>query len=185
MTFNPVQTNQMPVSSKIMNIIWRLVNKTIFRIIPPYTPVFKRTKVLLLKIFGAKIAWTATIHSTSNIEYPWNLTMGHLSSLGEKSWIYAMDSIMIGEKTCIGKDVYLITGSHSITSSTFDLVTKPIIIGNNVWIATGVYILPGIHIRNNVVIAAGSVVIKDVEANNVVGGNPAKFIKKREIKVEF
>jgi putative colanic acid biosynthesis acetyltransferase WcaF len=170
----------MPTCEKIKNIIWKVINRTIFRMIPPYTFFFKRIKVLLLRIFGANIAWTATIHSFSNIEYPWNLTMGHLSSLEKNSWIYAMDSIIIGEKTCIGKDVYLITGSHDITSSNFGLVIKPIIIGDNVWIATGAYIL-SVHIGNNSIIAAGSIVVKDVEPWTVVGGNPAKFIKNREI----
>jgi len=133
-------------------------------------------------MFGAKVAWTATIDSSANIEYPWNLTMGHLSSLGEKSWIYAMAPIIIGEKTCIGKNVYLITGSHDITSCTFDLIVKPIIIGDNVWIATGSYVLQGIQINNNAVIAAGAVVVNNVGDSDIVGGNPAKFIKKREIK---
>ena len=84
----------------------------------------------MLKMFGAKVAWEASVHPTAKIEYPWNLTIGPLSSLGEKSWTYAMAPIKIGKKTCIGKEAYLITGSHNISSNHFELITKPIIIGN-------------------------------------------------------
>lgn len=182
MEYNPVQSNQMPVGQKFVNLLWYIVNTTVFRIIPPYTSLCKKVKILILRIFGAKIAWTANVSSSANIEYPWNLTLGHLSSLGAKSWIYAVNTILIGEKTCIGKGVYLITGSHDVNKSTFDLVTKPIIIHNNVWIATDARVFQGITIGEGAVIGACATVFKDVEPYTVVGGNPAKFIKEREIK---
>ncbi len=181
MEFNPIQTNALPTKVKFLNLIWCIFNRTIFRIIPPYTSFFKKFKVLILRLFGAKVAWTANIHSSAKIEYPWNLSMGHLSSLGENCWVYAMNKISIGSKTCIDKNVFLITGSHDISSSTFDLITKPINIGDNVWITTGCYILPGISIGNFSVVATNSVVVTNINDNSVVGGNPAKFIKKREI----
>ena len=93
-----------------------------------------------------------------------------------------MDDISIGELSCIGKDVDLLTGSHDIECSTFDLVTRPITIGNGCWIATASTILPGVSVGDYSVVAAGSVVTKNVEEHSVVGGNPAKFIKKRIIK---
>lgn len=108
--------------------------------------------------------------------------MGNKSSLGEKCWVYAMDKIQIGDFTCIGKDVYLLTGSHDISRSTFDLVTKPIVIGDACWIATASTILPGVDVGNYCVVGANSVVVKSIENHSVVGGNPAKFIKKRIIK---
>ena len=82
---------------------------------------------------------------------------------------------------CIGEDVRLLTGSHDIGSVHFDLVTKPISVGDAAWIATGAIILPGVTIGEGAVVAAGAVVTKDVEPWTVVGGNPAKFIKKRVI----
>lgn len=107
--------------------------------------------------------------------------MGSLSSIGERCWVYALDNITIGEKTCIGKEVNLITGSHDIADSTFKLITKPINIGNCVWVTTRATILPGVQINDFAVVANNSVVTKDVQQNEIVGGNPAKFIKKRMI----
>lgn len=93
-----------------------------------------------------------------------------------------MDKIYIGEKTCIGKDVYLLTGSHDISSPTFNLTTKPIYIGNCCWLTTGVTILPGVSLGDGCVVSANSTVTKNIKSWQIVGGNPAKFIKKRIIK---
>lgn len=182
MKYNPVQTNTMPIKAKIKNLVWRIVNKTLFKYTPYCFSIFKKYRVLLIRCFGAKIAWDVYLHPNANIDYPWNLQMDSKSSLGENCWIYAMAPIKIGMLSCIGKDAYLMTGSHDISSNTFDLIIKPITIGNGVWITTGVTILPGISIGDYAVAAANAVVTKDVEAFDVVGGNPAKFIKKRELK---
>jgi acetyltransferase-like isoleucine patch superfamily enzyme len=60
------------------------------------------------------------------------------------------------------------------------LKCRKVVIGNNVWIGAGVSIMPGVHVGDNAVIAGGAVVTKDVSANTVVGGNPAKVIRKIE-----
>lgn len=133
-------------------------------------------------MFGAHICWDCYLHPSCKIEYPWNLTMGSLSSIGEKAWIYALDKIIIDEKCCIGKEVNLLTGTHDITKSTFDLITKPIHINSYTWIATRSCILPGITIGKYCVIGANSVITKNIEDESVVGGNPAKFLKRRIIK---
>ena len=149
---------------------------------PPYWAFFRKWRVLLVRCFGGKIDWKASLHPTAVIDYPWNLRMGAKSSLGERCWVYAMADISIGEFSCIGKDVYLLTGSHDITHHTFDLITKPITIGDGCWLATSSTILPGVSIGDYSVVAAGSVVVKSIEAHSVVGGNPAKFIRKRIIE---
>ena len=116
------------------------------------------------------------------MDYPWRLAIGERSSIGDGAWIYCLDQISIGKNCCIGEDVRLLTGSHDISSPTFDLVTKPITIHDNVWVATGATILPGVTIGEGAVVAAGAVVTRDVEPWIVVGGNPAKFIKNRLLK---
>ena len=179
MEFTPVQTTPFPFRIKIKGKIWSLVNKTIYKYSPSF---FRKYRIGLVKIFGGNIDWSCSLHRLSTIDHPWNLKMDAQSSLGEKSWIYCLDKISIGRKCCIGKEVYLLTGSHDIESKNFNLTTKPIQINDGVWISTGSYILPGVKIGEYSVIAAGSIVVKDVETWTVIGGNPAKFIKKREIK---
>ena len=182
MEFNPVQTNEMPRGEKIKNLVWGMVNSTIFRITPPYLSIFRQLRVLLLRMFGAKVSIKASIHPSAKIDYPWRLTMGDQSSLGKHAWAYCLDDITIGKNSCIGQDVYLLTGSHDVTSPHFTLVTKPITIGDGVWVATDATILPGVCLADMTVVGAGAVLAKSTEEYDIVGGNPAKVIKKREIK---
>ena len=89
--------------------------------------------------------------------------------------------IYIGDGTFIGHNVFLATLNHDLNPNTrADMYPKPIHIGKKVWIGSGAIVLPGVSIGDNSVIAAGSVVTKNVPENVVYGGNPAKFIKKIE-----
>lgn len=136
----------------------------------------------MLNMFGAHVSYRASIHPGSKIDYPWRLRMGEYSSLGKHTWVYCLDRITIGDSSCIGQDVYLLTGSHDVNSLQFDLVTKPIIIGSGVWVSTDCTILPGVVLADMTVVGAGAVVTKSTEENDIIGGNPARFIKKRKIE---
>ena len=86
--------------------------------------------------------------------------------------------ILIGDGTLIGHNVVITTLNHNFESELRSgMKPAPVIIGKNVWIGASVTVVPGVNIGDNAIIAAGSVVIKDVEANTVVGGVPAKLIK--------
>lgn len=180
--FNPIQTNTLSASNKIKNMLWGAINASIFRWSPSHFSIFRKFRVALLRLFGANINWSASVHPSAKIEYPWNISMGEISSIGEKTWIYAMAPIIIGSKTCIGKDCYLITGTHDTKSNSFDLVTRPITIGNACWITTRVTILPGVNIGHYSIVGANSTVTHNVEPWTIVGGNPAKPIKKRILR---
>ena len=92
--------------------------------------------------------------------------------------IRCMESITIGEGVAISHNVTIMdSDAHSILKEGY-VKTKPIRIGDNVWIGSGAMILKGVSIGNGAVIGAGSVVTKDVSANTVVAGNPAKVITK-------
>lgn len=95
--------------------------------------------------------------------------------------------VTIGDDCFIGPNVSIYTACHStdpIERNTRNEWAKPVTIGNNVWIGGSVTILPGVTIGDNVTIGAGSVVVKDVEANTIVAGNPAKLIKIIKIETE-
>lgn len=104
------------------------------------------------------------------------LKIGNGVAIGDRTEIHAGDSVSIGDGTLIAWDCCIMDRDyHKLESETE--VTAPVVIGNNVWIGCNALILKGVTIGNGAVVAAGSVVTKDVPAGALVGGNPAKVIK--------
>lgn len=181
MNFQPVQTTPYSFTYKLKSRFWNLINTTIFR----WTPFFlRRTRVAMLKLFGANVKWNCSISGYAEIVDPWNLAMDDLSSIDKDCCILCRGKVIIGKRCCISRGCDILTGSHNIDSQFFEMVTAPVIIKDNVWIATKSMIAKGVTIGEGAVIASYSNVIKDVAPWTVVGGNPAKFIKERKINGE-
>lgn len=185
MVYNPVQTNQRPCLEKLLQRVWELLRPVVFGCSPWYARKWRVTWLRFISRWygeaSTSISKSCSIARIARIDYPWNFTIGDRSSIGDNTWVYCLDKINIGRNCCIGEDVKLLTGSHDVHAPTFNLVTKPITIMDNVWIATGAYVMPGVIVGEGAVIAAGAVVCKDVEPWTIVGGNPAKFIKERNL----
>jgi len=103
-------------------------------------------------------------------------------ALGPQVRFYNVDKIIIGTKVAISQYAHLCSASHNIYKDGSPLITSPISIESFAWVASDAYVGPGVTIGEGAVVAARGVVIKDVDPWTVVGGNPARFIKKREIK---
>jgi putative colanic acid biosynthesis acetyltransferase WcaF len=108
--------------------------------------------------------------------------MEDFASIGEHAWIYSLDRIRIGRWSCVGQGVSLLTGTHDYSDPAFSLVTKPVTIGDGVWVAVGAKVLPGITLNDYCVIGAGSIVTKDMPEMMICAGNPCAPIKRRRIK---
>lgn len=107
-----------------------------------------------------------------------NLTIGKNVFFNSGCKFQDQGGIVIGDGTLIGHNVVLATLNHHVDPERRgDLIPSPIRIGKNVWIGSNSTILPGVTIGDGAVIAAGAVVAKDVPANAVVGGVPAKVIR--------
>ena len=106
--------------------------------------------------------------------------MDDRSVLGEYVDCYSVDLIVIEEDVTVSQYAHLCTASHDIESPHRDLVTKPIHLKKGSWVFAGAFIGMGVTVGEGSVVAAGSVVIKSVAPYEVVGGNPAKFIKHRD-----
>lgn len=160
-------------------IIWYVVNRTIFRIFAGR--IFRTFRNRLLQLFGATIDEDALVYASCRIFAPWNLKLGR-ACIGPNTQLYNKTSLIIGNDCVISQGSYLCTASHNISSKMLPLITKPIVIEDNVWIAADAFIGMGVTIAEGAVIGARAAVFKDVEAWTVLGGNPAKFIKKRILK---
>lgn len=164
----------MKLFKKIYTFLYILGNM-IFTKIPSRT-----VRKLYFMFMGAKIGKGSVIFRRSEVLNPKGLKMGQYTNIGFDAWIDARAHISIGNHTTIASRTQIITGSHDVDSDTFAATFKPVSIGSNCWIGTSAIILPGVTIGDGAVVAAGSVVTKDVEPYHVVGGVPAKFIKMRK-----
>ncbi len=110
-----------------------------------------------------------------------NLKIGRNVFINSCCQFQDQGGITIGDGTLVGPKTVIATLNHHMDpKKRANLIPKPVSIGRNVWIGANVTILPGVTIGDGAVIAAGAVVNKNVEANTVVGGVPAKFIKRIE-----
>ena len=108
-----------------------------------------------------------------------NIRVGRNVFINQNCTMYDLGGIDIGDDVMIGPNVSIITAGHPLDPSQRRAATigKPIAIERNVWIAAGATIIGGVTVGENSVVAAGSVVTRDVPPNTLVGGNPARVIR--------
>lgn len=165
----------------LKRVCWFFVNRTLFRLLMGKQLRYVRN--LLLRAFGAEIPLESLVYASCNIWAPWNLKVGRFSCIGPDTDIYNKAPIIIGDNTIISQRAYLCTASHDISDPCHKLITAPIILGDRVWVASNAFIGMGVTIGEGAVVGATASVYKDVEPWTVVGGNPAKVIKKRILKL--
>jgi len=108
--------------------------------------------------------------------------MGDHSCLSHEVDCYCVAPVKLGAHVTVSQYSYLCTATHDIEEPSMPLVTAPIVIGAGAWITADVFIGPGVTIGEGAVVGARSTVFKDVEPWTVVAGNPARFIKNRQLK---
>ena len=102
-------------ASKIKITLWTLTSALLFR---TSLPVPSTIKVAILKLFGANIGAGVVIKPSVNIKYPWKLSLGEHTWIGEDVWIDNLEAVNIGDNCCLSQGCYLLTGNHDFTSST-------------------------------------------------------------------
>lgn len=140
-------------------------------------------RVVLLRLFGAKIGKAVVIKPGVQIKYPWYLSVGDHCWIGEHVWIDNLTQVNIGNDVCLSQGAYLLTGNHDYKKSTFDLMVKPIVLEEGVWIGAKAIVCPGVICRSHAVLTAGSVARNELQAYSINSGNPAVFIKERVFQV--
>lgn len=156
--------------------LWWLVQAIIINSSPQ---VFYGWRRFWLRMFGAKIGKKVLIRPSVKITYPWKVSIGDFSWIGDDVVLYSLGEIEIGSNTVISQKSYLCTGSHDYTKETFDIFAKKIKVGNSCWLSTDVFVAPGITISDSAIVGARSSVFNDVDTNTINVGTPSKMIRKR------
>ena len=158
--------------------LWWLVQATLFRWSPQALYGWRR---FLLRLFGAKLGEGVIIRPTVEITYPWKLIIGDYSWIGDHATLYTLGEIEIGDNVCVSQHCYLAGAGHDYTRPTFDMVDKKITIEPEAWLATRVFVAPGITVGRGAVVGACSVVLKDLPEMMICAGNPAKPLRPRPV----
>lgn len=157
-------------ASKLTEVLWWVVRSLIFA---TWFPIPSGIKVTALRAFGAKVGRGVVIRSRVNITFPWRLTIGDHVWIADEVLILSLAPVTIGSHVVISNRAFFCTGSHRFRSENFDLVTRPITVGNGCWIASQVFIAPGVTLGPKTMCAAGAVVLKDAGPDVLLIGNPA------------
>jgi putative colanic acid biosynthesis acetyltransferase WcaF len=136
-------------------------------------------RLLVLRVFGAKIHGTPFVHQRARIQQPWNLTLHHRACLGDRANAYSLDRIVLHAGATIAQEVYLCTGTHDFTQTHIPLQTAPIVVEADVFVGARAFVLPGITLGARSIVGAAAVVTRNVDADTVVAGNPARVLGTR------
>ena len=138
-------------------------------------------RLMFLRLFGAKIGRGTVIKPAVKVKFPWRLTIGVDSWIGEGVWIDNLDHVSISDNCCLSQDVYLCTGSHDWSDVTFSLRTAPIVLKHGVWLGAKSVVCPGVVVETGVVLTVSSVLSVKTDAWTIYQGNPAVALKRREL----
>lgn len=136
------------------------------------------------RLSGIKMGKGATFHMGARFFQPKNIEIGEGTIVGDHAFLDGRAKIKIGKQVDIASSVMIYNSEHDLSDPTFKATEEPVTIGDYVFIGPRVIIMPGVSIGNGAVIAGGAVVTKDVEANMIVGGVPAKIIGERPLKTQ-
>lgn len=164
------------LATRLYLLSWRGFGAVIFRHAPLCMGFFRR---FLLRAYGGQIAGSAVIHPTCRIYSPRSLFVGERSCLAAGVDCYCVDEVVLADDVTVSQDVFLCTASHDIDRADRPLVTGPIRISRGAWIFARATILPGVTVGEGAVVAACAVVTRDIPANAVVAGNPARSVRQR------
>jgi len=167
-----------PGGNVVKRTLWYFTNILFF--INPLNPL-SSLKVILLRLFGAKIGNGVIIKPGVNIKYPWLLSIGDHCWIGENVWIDNLAQVTIGNHSCLSQGAFLLCGNHNYKKNTFDLIVKPITLEEGAWVGAMSIVCPGVTLRSHSVLTVHSVATATLEPYSLYKGNPAVKIRERDI----
>ena len=166
-------------ANKLARLLWQVAGLLLFRPSPWFWHAPRRA---LLRLFGAQVGKHVQIMPSVQIWAPWNLALGDDATVGSGVDLYDVDRIEIGAHATVSQRAFLCTATHDVDHPNMPLQTAPIRIGAGAWVCAAAYVHPGVAIGVDAVAGVRAVVLHDVPPGQIVGGNPAKFIRLRKLE---
>lgn len=143
--------------------------------------ISSRVRVAALRAFGAKIESGVIFRPRTRVKFPWKLSIGKNTWVGEGVWIHNQDQVHIGQNVVISQETFLTTGSHAHRTD-MALVTSPITVGDGSWITSRCIVLGGTSLGDNCLITPGSVVSGKLGPGTKFGSPPGIILGERRLE---
>ncbi|MDF3302697.1 WcaF family extracellular polysaccharide biosynthesis acetyltransferase [Streptomyces tropicalis] len=121
-----------------------------------------RLRVALLRAFGATIGEGVLVRHRVRVLWPWKLTVGDHTWIGEGAWLLNLEPVTLGAHVCVSQEALLCTGSHDHRTTDFRYRNAPIHVGDGAWIAARATVLAGVRVGRHAVVSAGTVLARDL-----------------------
>lgn len=167
---------------KVHRAIWNITCFLLFRPFP--TSLFWPWRLLILRLFGAKVSSKAYVYSSVRIWAPWLLRLDAGAKLGPEVICYNQAPVWLKAGCVVSQYSHLCTAGHETdrpNSDTEGLITAAITLHENSWIGTQAFIGMGVEVGHDAIVGARAAVFRDVEPLTIVGGNPARELKKKGV----
>ena len=166
-------------ANKLARLVWQLAWLLLFRPSPWFWHAPRR---VLLRLFGARVGRGVQIMPSVKIWAPWNLALGECATVGAGVDLYAVGRIEIGAHATVSQRAFLCTATHNVDHPHMPLVVAPVKVGAGAWVCAEAYVHPGVELGVDAVAGVRAVVLHDVPPGQIVGGNPAKFLRMRNLE---
>lgn len=167
------------LANRLARVVWMATWLVLCRFTPPPLHAWRR---LVLRLFGAKVARGARVHASVSVWLPANLELGESALIGPGVRLYNQGRIAIGARTVISQRAHICASTHDLHDPLFQLVLRPVTIGDRCWVAAEAFVGPGVTMHDGSVLGARGALFADAKADGVYSGNPAVWIKGRQLR---
>ena len=162
---------------RLLRLLWRVTWLAIAAWTPRVCGPWRRW---LLIQFGARMGRGADVRGGARIWYPPNLILGDHAVIADGVNCYNLGVVELGDWALVSQRAVLCGGTHDYNNRTFQIITKPILIGRQCWVASEAFVGPGGEMGEGAVLGARAVACKKLEPWTVYAGNPARPVKSRK-----
>lgn len=161
---------------RILRLTWLICWSTFYRFSPR---PFHAWRVILLRLFGAKMGPNCHFYPTSSVWAPWNLVCADQVTAGDFAEIYNPAPICLGSHAILSQNSYLCGATHDFDNPAFPLLAYAMEVGPYAWICARACVSPGVRVGEGAVLGLASVATRDLEPWCVYAGVPAVKLKER------
>jgi putative colanic acid biosynthesis acetyltransferase WcaF len=167
------------------NRLARALWQTCWLLLASWTPPpLHRWRALLLRLFGARLGHNCRVHASARVWLPANLEMGDNVLIGPGALLYNQGRIVIGSDSVVSQDAYLCASTHDVEDPYFQLLLRPILLGERCWVAAQAFVGPGVSMGDGAILSARAVLFEDADAWAIYRGNPAVRLRPRALRAD-